>query len=124
MPTAASTYGFLAWAIENRVRLSCDYGGKPRDICPIILGRGPSGEDVVLAYQVGGKASGGPVRQPEWKCFRVSRLRHVEAAEGAWRAGASHSQRQSCVEDVDYDVNEASPYRPRRSLGSLRGDLE
>lgn len=77
---------------------------------------------MVLVYQVGGETSDGPIRRPDWKCFRVSKLRRVAIAKGAWQAGASHSQRQNCVQDVDYDVNEATPYRPRRSLGSLRGN--
>jgi hypothetical protein len=122
MPTPATTYHVLAWAIENRVRLSCDYGGHEREICPIILGLGRGGDEAVLAWQVGGETSDGPIRGADWKCFRVSRLRHLAIADGEWLAGASHSRRQSCVEDVDYDVNEASPYRPRRSLGGLRGD--
>jgi hypothetical protein len=112
----------LAWAIENRIRLSCDYGGRPREICPIILGRGRGGEEAVLAYQVGGETSGGRVGGAEWKCFRVSGLDRMEAMKGEWLTGASHSQRQTCVDDVDYDVNEASPYSPRRSLGGLRGE--
>jgi hypothetical protein len=117
----AATYRLLAWAIENRIPLTCLYGGQQREICPIILGLGPGGEEVLLAYQTGGASSGGPLRRPEWKCLRVAKLRRVETAEGEWLAGASHSQRQSCVRDVDYDVNEVSPYRPRRSLGDLRG---
>lgn len=119
---SASTYHLLAWAIENRVPLSCVYGGQPRQICPVILGLGPGGEDVVLAYQLAGETSEGPIRRPAWKCFHLARLRRVKSASGVWDAGGNHSRRQSCVEDVDYDANEASPYRPRRSLGSLRGN--
>jgi len=118
---ADATYLVLAWAIENRVPLSCEYDGWPREICPIILGRGADGDTRLLVYQIGGETSKGPIRRPDWKCFRVAGLRAVEVATGEWRAGASHSQDQSCVAEVDYDVNEASPYSPRRSLGSLRG---
>ena len=121
MPTAAWTYRMLAWAIENRRPLSCFYGGRPRDIRPIILGLGRGGDEVVLVYQVGGETSEGPIRRPDWKCFHVAGLDEIEPGKGAWQAGASHIQRQPCVVDVDYDANEASPYHPRRSLGSLRG---
>ena len=117
----AATYLALAWAIENRVPLSCQYQGQPREICPIILGLGPKREEMVLAWQVGGETSDGPISRPEWKCMRVTGLSEIGIADVEWRTGARHSQRQSCVTDVDYDVNEASPYEPRRSLGSLRG---
>jgi hypothetical protein len=36
--------------------------------------------------------------------------------EGPWQSGREHSQRQSCVKDVDLDVNPDSPYAPKRQL--------
>jgi hypothetical protein len=122
MSHSAASYFLLAWAIENRVSLSCLYGGQPRIFCPIILGLSLDGEQKVLAYQFGGRMSAGRLRKPNWKCFRVAGLSRIEIIRGEWQAGARHSQRQTCVEIVDYDVNEDSPYAPRHSLGVLQGE--
>src|SRR4051794_37525819 len=105
MPTSASTYRLLACAIENRVRLCCDYGGKRREICPIILGLGANNEEKLLAYQVDGETKEGSISAPDWRCFLVSELRGIETAEGEWGAGNRHSQSQKCVLQVDYDAN-------------------
>jgi hypothetical protein len=42
-------------------------------------------------------------------------------SEGSWLAGDSHLSRQSCVKEVDYDANPASPYDPQYSLGGFHG---
>ena len=117
----SDVYQILAWAIENQVMLFCIYDGQPRQFCPIILGHGRDGNEMVLVYQVGGRTSKGRIRQPRWKCFRVEGLSRIEIIQGEWEAGSSHSQDQQCVQQVDYDVNEDSPYDPRQSLGRLRG---
>jgi hypothetical protein len=122
MSHAAAPYLLLAWAIENRVSLSCLYGGQPRIFCSILLGWNPDGEEMILVYQFGGRTSAGRLRKPAWKCFRVAGLSRIEIIRGEWQAGARHSQRQTCVEIVDYDVNEDSPYAPRQSLGVLQGE--
>ena len=117
---SAATYRLLAWAIENWAPLFCTYDGYPREICPIILGES-GGREVALVYQIGGRTSSGPLQKPEWKCFQLSKLHDLARSDSEWQAGQSHRQGQSCVQRVDYDVNEASPYRPSRSLGGLRG---
>jgi hypothetical protein len=40
----------------------------------------------------------------------------AEIIDGPWRSGKRHSQSQSCVKDVDLDVNPNSPYGPKRRL--------
>lgn len=104
-----SLYLLLAWAIENRVPLDCTYHGRQREICPVILGRSHD-EAVALVYQTGGETSRGPLRRPEWKCFRLTKFSGGQPSARPWQAGASHGQSQSCVRIVDYDANEASPY--------------
>jgi hypothetical protein len=46
-------------------------------------------------------------------------MTNIELRDGKWYSGAQHGERQTCVEVVDFDVNPNSPYRPRRTLGSL-----
>jgi hypothetical protein len=117
---SASLYHLLAWAIENRVPLDCVYDGRRREICPVILGQS-RGHAVALVYQTGGETSRGPLRQPEWKCFQLSKLSGAVRAGRLWQVGASHTQAQSCVQIVDYDANERSPCSPLHSLGNLSG---
>lgn len=90
MPSA--TYELFARAMAERKPVLCIYGGYRRVVCPIILGH-TRGEEKTLAFQIGG-----------------------ELHDGAWRSGASHQQAQTCVEDVDLDVNPQSPYAPRRRV--------
>jgi len=113
-------YALFAWAIENRSRILCMQNGYPREICPIILGHSDRREKA-LVWQVGGETSDGPLKRPGWKCFLLSNVDGASLGEGAWLAGSSHLSRQSCVRQVDYDANPASPYRPAHSLGRLRG---
>lgn len=117
---ASSVYRLFAWAIENRARISFAYDGILREVCPVILGH-TRGRETALVWQVGGRTSNGPLRDPEWKCFVLSKVGSLELRSGPWQVGSSHRQTQSCVKDVDYDVNEQSPYNPRQSLGDLRG---
>jgi len=35
--------------------------------------------------------------------------------EGPWRAGESHMQPQSCVDEVEFDVNPDGPYVAKQS---------
>jgi hypothetical protein len=113
-------YYLFAWAIENRARISFTYDGLAREACPIILGH-TGGQEKALVWQVGGRTSKGPLRDPEWKCFSLSKVSDLELRSGSWQAGSRHRQTQSCVRVVDYDVNDQSPYNPTRSLGDLKG---
>lgn len=114
------TYLLFAWSVENRARIHCLYGGRPREICPIIVGHSGS-EEKALVWQIDGETSDGPLLRPEWKCFFLASVRNAEPRDGEWEAGSRHQQRQSCVRMVDYDANDLSPYDPTRSLGRLRG---
>lgn len=114
----SDTYRLLAHALENHVALACSYNGHARVICPIILGH-RNGEEVVLAFQVAGRTSGGPLREPEWKCLRIARMRDFALSDHGWSFGRAHGQAQHCVAQVDYDANPDSPYALRRSLGDL-----
>lgn len=118
MPAPSDSYVALALAMHSRTPLACRYGGHPRVICPIILGH-RDGAEMVLAYQVGGRTSRGTLRTPQWKCLRVAGISGLAIAEAAWISGPTHSQTQHCVAEVDYDLNPASRYAPRRSLGEL-----
>lgn len=110
------TYRRFAWSTDNRVPLLALYEGRPREFCPITLGH-QKGEEVAHVWQTGGESSG-PL--PGWRTFHLSKLAGVEVRAGEWRTGPSKGGKPPTTA-VDYDANRASPYRPTRSLGDLRG---
>lgn len=112
------TYELFAKAMVARRPVVCTYQGHPRAICPIILGH-TEGAEKALTWQFEGSGSGGPVRG-QWKCLSLAEVGNAEIVDGPWRSGREHSQRQSCVKDVDLDVNPDSPYEPKRRLPRLR----
>jgi hypothetical protein len=114
MPSA--TYELFAQAIAERRQILCVYDGYPRALCPIILGR-TRGEEMALAYQFAGGSSSRLPPGGQWKCLKLGKIRNAELRDGRWHSGSHHNQPQSCVEDVDLDINPASPYAPRRRPG-------
>ncbi len=94
--------------------LICMYDGHPRALCPIILGLTDQAEKA-LTWQFDGSGSRGRVHG-EWRCLDLAKVGSAELIDGAWRSGDTHLASQSCVRDVDLDVNPHSPYAPRRRL--------
>lgn len=112
MPSAI--YRLFEEAMRKRKPIVCMYDGYPRAICPIILGHS-DGAEKALTYQFDGSNSDGPIRGA-WKCLSLAKVTRAEIIDAPWRSGERHSQSQSCVRDVDLDVNPDSPYNPRRRL--------
>ena len=110
------TYDLILEAMRSRKQVICTYKGLRREICPIVLGH-TGGEEQVLAYQFGGQSSR-PMRGPEtrWRCLKLNEIGNIELRGGEWHVGGGHSQAQSCVDIVDYDVNPLSPFNPRFQL--------
>ncbi len=112
----SATYELFRQAMAERRQLHCRFDGLRRELCPIILGH-TGGREVALAFQFGGDTSRGPIHPPgDWRCLDLSRVTEIELRDGAWHAGGSHSSAQSCVRQVDFDVNPLSPYNPARRL--------
>jgi len=110
-------YNLFAKAMRERRPIRCRYGddAQPRELCPIVLGHS-GGEEKALTFQFAGESRSKLPPGGEWRCLFLSKVTDVEVHEGPWRSGDSHTQPQACVEDVDLDVNPASPYKPRRRL--------
>ena len=68
---------------------------------------------MALTFQFAGQSSSGLPAGGEWRCLFLKRVSHVLLRDGPWHDGASHSAPQGCVEEVEFDVNPASPYLRR-----------
>jgi|SRR6185312_1574842 hypothetical protein len=113
----SSTYTLFRNAILAEQQVTCLYEGRYRELCPHIIGTNKSGEEVVLAWQFGGKSSG-PL--PQWRCLRLANVREARARAGPWHEGGSHRTMQTCVSDIDLDINvdvrqQRAPVRQPRS---------
>ena len=100
MPSA--TYAIFRNAILGEQQVTCSYEGRRRELCPHIIGTNKRGEEVVLAWQFAGESSG---RLPQWRCLRLANVRDARAHAGRWHEGGSHRTTQTCVSDIDLDIN-------------------
>jgi len=112
---SSATYRLFEQAMREKKQIVCVYGSYSRELCPIILGH-TQGQEKALTFQFGGSSKSGLPPGGEWRCLLLSEVSAVELRDGLWRAGSSHINEQTCVEDVDLDVNPASPYGPKRRL--------
>ena len=99
---SSAPYALFRTAILTEQQVVCVYDGRPRELCPHIIGRNKSGEQVVLAWQFAGESSG---RLPQWRCLRLAHVSDVRLREGRWHEGGSHRTEQTCVSDIDLDIN-------------------
>ena len=107
MPSAA--YTLFRNAILDAQQIVCLYDGRLRELCPHIIGTNKRGEEVVLAWQFGGESSG-PL--PQWRCLKLANVSQAHSRNGSWHDGKSHLTTQTCVSEVDLDIN--IPVRKRR----------
>jgi hypothetical protein len=98
----SATYTLFRNAILAEQHVVCSYDGRPRELCPHIIGTNKRGEEVVLAWQFAGESSG-PL--PQWRCLKLSNVRNARARDGRWHEGGSHKTTQKCVTEIDLDIN-------------------
>lgn len=96
------TYALFRSAILGAQQVVCVYDGRRRELCPHIIGTNRRGEEVVLAWQFAGESSG-PL--PQWRCLKLAGVRKARARQGNWHEGRSHRTTQTCVSEIDLDIN-------------------
>jgi hypothetical protein len=97
-------YALFREAILREKQVVCRYGGFHRELCPVIIGHS-DGAEKVLAYQFAGGSSTGLPPGGEWRCLVLSGVRDPVLRDGPWHEGTSHAGEQTCVKDVDLDIN-------------------
>jgi hypothetical protein len=113
MPSAV--YQLFRQAMAERKQVVCVYQGYRRELCPVILGHNGTVEKA-LTFQFAGQSSRRLPVGGDWKCLFLAEVTHATLRDGPWLSGTSHRTSQSCVKDVDYDVNPDSPFNPRFTL--------
>src|SRR5580692_12822102 len=99
---SSSAYATFRNAILSEQQVTCSYEGRTRELCPHIIGTNRKGEEVALAWQFGGESSG---KLPQWRCLRLANVRDARARAGRWYEGGSHRTEQTCVSNIDLDIN-------------------
>ncbi len=80
------------------------YAGRPRELCPHIIGHNRSGEEVA------GWPGSSPARAPAScrngaACALLHRRRPPAQGQPLARGAASHRAEQTCVSAIDLDIN-------------------
>jgi len=113
--TINESYGLLGLAAARRQPVAGIYDGLPRLFCPHVLGR-KSGQFHALCYQFGGSSHRGlPVMSEGgggWRCIAVDKLSELKLRTGAWHT-ESRSPRQTCIDEIDFDVDAQSGDNPQ-----------
>ena len=108
-------YLLLRLAAARRQPVAAVYDGLPRLLCPHVLGR-KSGQLHMFCYQFGGSSHRGlpmvPGRVGGWRCLAVEKLSQVELRADAWHT-EPRSQRQTCIDEVDFDADAQSGDNPQ-----------
>lgn len=102
MPSA--NYRLFREAILGEKQVTCIYQGYYRELCPLIIGH-TGGKERVLAFQFGGESSSPLPPGGNWKCLDLALVEKAALRDGPWREGSRHRKTQTCVENVDLDVN-------------------
>ena len=106
-------------AIVHRRPLAALYRGRRRLLCPHLLGWNKHRRLQVLCYQYGGNSESGlqPAGSPDnWRCLAVANFSQVELLDGPWQTAENYSRPQTCIEQVELDVDDfPEPVPPTHS---------
>jgi hypothetical protein len=103
------THAQLRAAIIHRRPVAALYRGRRRLLCPHLLGWNRHRRLQVMCYQYGGDSESGldPTSASDnWRCLAVENLSQVESLDGPWQTAENHSRPQTCIEEVELDVDD------------------
>jgi hypothetical protein len=102
------SYGLIRQAIIERKNIHALYNGQYREMCPHVIGLNRRDAQQALFYQFGGQSNSRPIQpdgSPEnWRCIEIAKLSEVEVIDGAWHTAPNHSRPQTCVSNIDVEV--------------------
>jgi hypothetical protein len=95
----STTYQLFRAAVVSKQQITCRYKGLYREICPHVLGL-TNDQEQVLSFQFGGLPPSG-----EWRCMKLDEVTDAAIRNGEWHTGMTHSRPQTCVKDIDVEVD-------------------
>jgi hypothetical protein len=105
---SSEAYQLVRSAILAKRIIVARYNGHVREMCPHVIGYGPSGNEQALFYQFGGGSSTGigpDGSRDNWRCIRLDGLRDIKIVDGPWHTAPNHSRPQTCVQEIDVEVD-------------------
>jgi len=100
------TYEAVKTAIVNKRIIRATYRGRVRVMCPHVVGT-KNGRLQALFYQFDGESSTGldPDGSPaNWRCMFLGELSAVSVEDGEWHTAPNHSRPQTCVDQIEVEV--------------------
>ena len=104
---ASDTYQIVRQAIIDKKQIVAEYNGHVREMCPHVIGE-KNGRLQALFYQFGGTSSSKsiiPGSKDNWRCVIIENLRVIEVRDGDWYSSSDHTRPQTCVDEVDVEVD-------------------
>jgi len=102
-----ASYELIRDAIINKKIVVATYQGHVREMCPHVIGL-KNGREQALFYQFGGTSSSGQLvadSPKNWRCIPIQGLSEISTRTGDWCAAANHSRPQTCVDEIDVEVD-------------------
>ena len=103
-----TVYEIVRQAIIDKKILVATYGGLERIMCPHVIGTNKLGKQQALCYQFDGESNSRPIEADgspvNWRCVEIAKLTDVRTRDGAWHTAPNHSRPQTCVANVDVEV--------------------
>lgn len=99
---AAATWALLKAALTNQRRVHIHYQGHDRVICPHILGW-KNNEPRVLAYQLAGTTSQGPVPNDptrRWRSMNIADIDHATIIDGDWQTAPNYTAATNTIDTI------------------------
>jgi hypothetical protein len=100
-------HGRMRTSIRERRPIGAIYHGRPRLLCPHVLGWNKQRRLQVLCYQYGGDSQSGLQagnRSANWRCLAVEELSDVEWRNDPWQTAEFGSHLQTCVDRIEVAV--------------------
>lgn len=104
---SSENYAIIRNAILNKQQVVATYKDHVREMCPHVIGT-KNGREQALFYQFGGSSSTGviiPGSPQNWRCIAIEGLSNITVRPGNWHTGTNHSQPQTCVDNIDVEVD-------------------
>lgn len=99
----STNYELIRQAILEGKQVAFTYQGYRRETCPHVIGF-KSGMEKALVFQFAGGSSSGLPAGGQWRCVFLNEVVDVQIKSGDWHTGYSHTQPQTCVDQIDVQV--------------------